>query len=451
MALAKARILAIIVLAGMLAACSPSAEEQVNKLIVEAQTSLKDIKTKPPGEALAAIDAAKATIQKIVDEFPETDIAVQLASGMGVGKFSTSALDDMALQLTQQISSQHTGLPFRDEYAAVAALGDDILVAGMTRDIKDPTDEGWNSADAWVRRLDQYGTVKWELDLDEGNFERLNEIAVLSDGSIVASGLVEGPPFATLIYQIAADGSSSKRIQPKDIRYTVGSAPNQAGGIVTIGTNETNTPSATLHWLNMDGTSSRQVALPEFGGNPKLAVLSNGSVVIAAAGQTDPKVILVPLEGKPRYILTNIGSGEFRNLAATKDGGFVVMGGQYVDYDKNMPWIGKYDGAGAPVWESSFPNYEHATFTAATEVESGNVVVATQYGRYGPGLKALLVEIDTTGEVVASRTYGTMPLEFIQAADTKDDGTIIFAGRTEQVSSADSGDDGWLLIAPVLQ
>jgi len=86
------RLIVALAFAASLAACSdPNAE--ANTLFVKAQRLVAESDTQPPEQRLATLQEAQADMKKIVDDYPSSNLAVQIASGRSDGSLSVAAID----------------------------------------------------------------------------------------------------------------------------------------------------------------------------------------------------------------------------------------------------------------------------------------------------------------------------------------------------------------------
>jgi hypothetical protein len=75
-----------------LASCSdPNA--RANALFVKAQQLVAESETQPPEQRLATLQEAQADMKKIVDDYPSSNLAVQIASGRSDGSLSVAAIN----------------------------------------------------------------------------------------------------------------------------------------------------------------------------------------------------------------------------------------------------------------------------------------------------------------------------------------------------------------------
>ena len=76
----------------LVASCSPDANEQANKLFVEAQQLIENAGKQAPEERVRSLRSAEDKLKAIVANYPTANLAVQLASGQSVGTVSLKSV-----------------------------------------------------------------------------------------------------------------------------------------------------------------------------------------------------------------------------------------------------------------------------------------------------------------------------------------------------------------------
>jgi hypothetical protein len=80
-------------------------EERANVLFVKAQKELSQAQTQEPAQALKSVEAARRDLDKIINKFPSSSLAVKLASGQSVGHISMASIVDEQVRLETHLET----------------------------------------------------------------------------------------------------------------------------------------------------------------------------------------------------------------------------------------------------------------------------------------------------------------------------------------------------------
>jgi hypothetical protein len=127
----------------------------------------------------------------------------------------------------------------------------------------------------------------------------------------------------------------------------------------------------------------------------------------------------------------------------TSDGGYVAAGYTHgVIHDMDI-WIVKLDGSGQVEWQKAYGKDSIEEVYGIVETEDGGLVAAGQTTAAGRSDEALLLKLDSAGNIEWQKTYGLSLLEYAYSVQTTSDCGFIVAGSTN--SSGAGGVDAWLL------
>jgi hypothetical protein len=245
-------------------------------------------------------------------------------------------------------------------FYTVRARPDDAVVAAGTSRWK-----GWIvSADAALQH-----PAEAPLDVDE-----INGLAVLPSGDLAVMAAVEKSTTSvglTRVAALAADGSVRWQHQlPTSGRADPAALAVLADGVIVVGNGGTNDQDPTKIWLARLGATGKLAWERTLDGGTTawraraVAAFSDGSVAIAGEtagpdGSRSPHVWRLDGDGAVRWQHAYGGSAspgsEFvTGLAATRDGGLVMVGSTAQGAGKTNVWIVRLDPAGNVVWQRVF-------------------------------------------------------------------------------------------------
>ncbi len=136
---------------------------------------------------------------------------------------------------------------------------------------------------------------------------------------------------------------------------------------------------------------------------------------IYGIGKVDLWILKVDASGTEEWNRTIGGPGDDEGLAvaATRDGGYVVVG-RTTSFGAGGSdgWLLKTDGSGKKEWARSFGGYGEDGLSSVLEMEDG-YVGAGYSNSFGSGdYDVWLVKADPLGEEVWNRTMGTAAGDF---------------------------------------
>lgn len=124
-------------------------------------------------------------------------------------------------------------------------------------------------------------------------------------------------------------------------------------------------------------------------------------------------------------------------LAATADGGYVVMGAV-----GKKRFVAKYDHDGKRQWDSVFPGIVFMVPRGIVETGNGGFAICGEFRVQSNWSAVMFAKMDSAGKFVSTRIFGVMEggyLDCNSIANTRDGGFIL-AGKHE-----DKGSAAWLL------
>ncbi|MBL4757307.1 MAG: WD40 repeat domain-containing protein [Rhizobiales bacterium] len=122
------KILAI-VFSLFLVSCSEDPNEAANRMFVETQKLVSEATVKPREQALVDLYAAIDSLNRIVDEYPSSNLAVQISSGQSIGTISISSISEAIGGLYQTALFVFTGHEGKVYHAVFSPDGTKVLTA----------------------------------------------------------------------------------------------------------------------------------------------------------------------------------------------------------------------------------------------------------------------------------------------------------------------------------
>lgn len=277
------------------------------------------------------------------------------------------------------------------------------------------------------------GSADWLVGIGNGAIQRGSDAALLDDGGVAVVGSFAG--------QLGADGKMIEAVFD----------PLQGDGYLLR-----YSPDGELLWLRALGGPGLQwtttaVALPGgkigFGGNFSQQLVV-GDVILAAMGNNSGFVGVFAADGGLLWVMA-FGAGDVyvRDLAATADGGLVVVGdyvgglpiGDNIYMSAGLdPFIARFDAGGQPVW-SVAPSGNGPDGARGVAVGPDGAVAVTGYfsgalslggvslGNQG-GTDVFVARYGPDGKHLTSAAFGGPAADFGSAVAIGPTGRMVIAG-----------------------
>lgn len=239
-------------------------------------------------------------------------------------------------------------------FNAVTARGDDSLVAGGTTGGK-----GWIvSTDAALKQVGEA-----PVDVDE-----IKALAALPSGDVAAMAAVEKSTTSfgrTRLLAFARDGAVRWSVQlPSSGRGDPAALAALPDGLLVAGTGAAGDRDPAHIWFARVDTAGKLVREQTLAGAPSAwraraaAALPDGFAIAGEValpdGSRTPQVWRLTSDGEVRWQRA-LADGQFVNgLAATPDGGLVVVGSTSHGAGKTNVWVVRLDPKGEVVWQRVF-------------------------------------------------------------------------------------------------
>lgn len=255
---------------------------------------------------------------------------------------------------------------------------------------------GAGSNDVWVLKLSKFGGVEWQKTYGGENSDVGTAITESPDGGYVIAG------------------------------WTMSYGPSNLNGWV-IKLNNT----GEIQWQKTYGESQADSFYA-------ISPTSDQGYVIAGATQSFGAVgndmWLVRVDGSGNVIWSKSYGGSGSDIAhsviQSSDGGFVIVGStESFGAGAHDVWVRKVDASGNLNWQMVEGGGGTDLGLSVAKDTSGNFLVTGYTGSSGDGIEFLILKIDSSGNVVWRKTYGSDADEGYAVITTEDGGSIV-AGQS---------------------
>ncbi len=330
-----------------------------------------------------------------------------------------------------------------------------FFLAGFTNSV------GMGGLDLWVAKLTERGAASWQVAIGGAANDQAHEVVATSDGGCIAAGqtnsfgaggndgwIVKLDANGVIEWQKTYGGRGSEGFT------TIAASPRgyYVGGSVNFQEAEQDA------WvLEIDPTGT--IIWQEFFDNNKtdwitsIAPTPDGLVFVANSNSDflgrpsnipffRPWLVRLDPDGGVRWSKTyNMSGGDMWNhISTTRDGGFVATGEILAAaFFRGDFWIVRLDGAGTPVWDQRFgDNFGFLDADIGGQVREtldGGFLAVGSTNTGGAGSQdAWLVKVDSNGQHLWNKTYGTSGFDSANAMALGDSGQVLVAGTVQIVS-----------------
>jgi hypothetical protein len=129
------------------------------------------------------------------------------------------------------------------------------------------------------------------------------------------------------------------------------------------------------------------------------------------------------------------------SVQQTSDGGYIVAGDTWSG-ETNV-WILKLDGNGNVQWQKSYGSASHEHAGSIQQTSDGGYIVAGYFNSFPAGNDALVLKLDSDGNVQWQKTYGGPLDDFANSIRQTSDGGYAVTGYTNSFGAGHS--DAWVL------
>jgi PKD repeat protein len=333
---------------------------------------------------------------------------------------------------------------------AVAVLPDGgFALAGATQS------QGAGGQDMVLVRTDASATLQWTKTFGGGGDDAANAMAVSSDGGFVLAGssVQEDGDQRIFVVKTDADGNRvwSRLLGPGNADAAQAVIETSDGGFLVAGSTADNAqdlPDAYLVKLDASGNPRWSQVWADAGSGVWNAVAETASGGYVLAGGLSGAMALVATDasGKESWRKTYTPGADAAAAALTPslEGGWILAGSCLSYQGPSAICVVRTDDTGNALWTRTYGGPGDNRGYAVLETPMRDIVVAGATDSVGAGLFDMyLLQLDTTGKVLATNTYGGARSDRAYALAPLSDGFAI-AGETE--SLGEGGADMALVI-----
>ncbi len=331
------------------------------------------------------------------------------------------------------------------------------VVAGRT------SSKGSGAYDAWIIKLDSFGSIDWEKVYGESGYDYAISIIQTTDGGYAVAGLTQSKETDYIdgwiikldnkgnidwekVYGESEEDVAISIIQTTDGGYAVAGytkskdAYGNAAWIFKLD-NKGN-----IDWEKIYGGSKSD------GASSIIQTTDGGYAVVGynsskRAGGYDVWIIKLDSYGDIFWDRTYGGSGHHvaSSIIQTIDGGYAVAGGNTPKGADSMDaWIIKLDNVGNIVLDRTYGGSGDDEAYCIIQTTDGGYAVAGRTSSKGAGeYDAWIIKLDNVGNIVLDRTYGGSEIDVASSITQTTDGGYAVAGYTS--SKGVGGSDAWII------
>ncbi|MCZ4320351.1 T9SS type A sorting domain-containing protein [Aequorivita viscosa] len=377
-----------------------------------------------------------------------------------------------------------------------------ILGGSSTSDISGEKSENSRGGDDyWIIKLDSAGEIEWQRTIGGSGNDFLNSIALSSDGGYVLGGYsdsnISGEKTENSLGDV--DGWVLKLDSSGNILWqnTIGGtnadtitaviATSDGGYLLNCYSNSNSSPDKSEnslgsydYWIVKIDNTGNIIWENTIGGDGAdsslaLANTTDGGFIVGGAsfsnisgdktentnGLQDYWVIKLDGSGNIQWQHTIGGNSTDipRSLIQTADGGYLIGGesGSDISGDKSENniglgdfWIVKLDSAGNIQWQNTIGGNKTDVCYALIQKNNGNFIVGggSESDMIGDkteenigGQDYWIVELDSTGTVIAQNTIGGTENEILTSLSLSNNSELIIGGASQSSISGDKTED----------
>jgi hypothetical protein len=348
--------------------------------------------------------------------------------------------------------TRHYGGSGFEYVRAICPAGDGgFLLAGHTNSI------GAGGYDMYLLKVNAQGDSLWSYAYGDSADDYAYGICPSGDGGFLLAGQTDSPEEDQVyLVKVNAQGNLlwSRHYGTAWDDYAQAIVPSGDGGFLLAGrTSSFPEIDNWQFWLLKVDASGDSVWSYEYGSPVTLgqfatciAPIGDGNFVLAG-WQTEPNIyypndmliVRVDSQGnQTQYTVNNpiVNDNDDEKayaLCPSGDGGFVAAGYLGGGLGVQDAYVTRVDSNGAILWSNFFGGLNWDWANAVMPASDGGFLLGGQVGSYGAGSwDAWLIKVNSQGDSLWARTYGTIEQEFCTAMIPSGDGGYMLAGYTNR-------------------
>ncbi len=309
--------------------------------------------------------------------------------------------------------------------------------------------------DFLILKLDSSGNVVWSKTYGGTNYDGAYSISQTSDGGYIVAGYTlsygsGNSDFLILKLDSSGNRQWSKTYGRSNIDFAQSISQTSDGGYIVAGnTWSYGSGSSDFLILKLDSSGNRQWSRTYGGSNYDFAYsisqTSDGGYIVAGytrsygSGYYDFLILKLDSSGNRQWSRTYGGSNHdiAQSISQTSDGGYIVAGyTQSYGSGGSDFLILKLDSSGNVVWSKTYGGSNDDVPYSISQTSDGGYIVAGSTWSYGSGNNDFLIlKLDSSGNVVWSKTYGGSNDDVPYSISQTSDGGYIVTGYTDSYGS----------------
>lgn len=309
----------------------------------------------------------------------------------------------------------------------------------------------FDSSDIFLLKLDSSANVIWSRTFDIGTFDYAYTVNQTVDGGYLICGMTDilGNQYTDACV-IKTDNQGqliwSKQYGGATLFYGFSMQLSNDGGFVMTGLTFTVGGPSDLAFLMKCDSSGNLIWSKTFGGGGThydyaryINITSDGGYIIAGwkdvyGSNNNSDVYLIKVNVNGDTLWTKVFGGTTYDMvtyvAQTSDGGYVLTG-QSNSYGSSYDvYLVKTDSNGNPLWTKTYGGWTHddAGVSLLSEPDGGYVIVGLTYSFGAGDADVYLLKTDSAGNLLWSKTFGSMGRDVGWSVTASNDGGYILVG-----------------------
>jgi len=310
---------------------------------------------------------------------------------------------------------------------------------------------GQVSHDAWILKINDLGKVLWQkrYDFADAVAEQITSVQVTSDGGYIMAGTFRVSITGDNFWVLRLDSSGNILWQKSYVGAGYESRAfiqaTSDGGYVMSGNSGSLSDGYEAIVIRLDSSgnilwqkSYSGFALPTY--HYEIHQTSDDGYILAgdttSFGAASSDLLLLKLDSAGDILWQKIYGGtrfEYESsVQQTADGGYILTGiTSSFGAGIHSLWLLKLDSAGDIQWQKTYGGTGQELHPSILQTIDGGYILVGDTTSFGAGSRdLLLLKLDSNGNVVQEKTYGTAGNDLAVAIKETSDGGYIFLGNT---------------------
>jgi hypothetical protein len=300
--------------------------------------------------------------------------------------------------------------------------------------------------DAWLFKINGLGKVLWQKRYDVANVgEEMKSVQATPDGGYIMAGIITEPVSGYDFWVLKLDSSGNVFWQKSYVGAGTEWRPfireTSDGGYIMSGQSNSFSESTEAIAIRLD-SNGNILWQKSYGSGSAYAIhqTNDGGYILAGttslfgAGYSDYWLLKLNSAGDILWQKTygDTGIEGQPSVQQTADGGYILAGETKSLGSSNGDfWVLKLDSAGDILWQKTYGGTVSESRPSILQTIDGGYILAGDTMSFGAGRNDLwLLELDSNGNVLQEKTYGTAGFDFAVAVKQTSDGGYVILEHT---------------------